>query len=87
MLVPCYQNALNIFFTVLFLALYTVVVNTRNPNGAIQTVEVFLFAMVFGFFLGEIALMFPHRKLNTADNSRKFGLRKMGLTNVYDVFP
>ena len=56
--VPRYQNFLNIFFTILFLILYTIAVNTPNAIGEIDFVEGFLFAFVFGFFFDEISRMY-----------------------------
>jgi hypothetical protein len=56
--VPRYQNLLNLFFTLLFLVLYTIVVNTPNPSGRFDFVEGLLFAFVFGFFFDEIAKLF-----------------------------
>lgn len=55
MIVPRYQNAINVFFMFLFLILYTIVVNTPNKPGNFDAVEALLFAFVFGFFVDEVS--------------------------------
>jgi hypothetical protein len=55
--VPRYQNAINVFFTFLFLILYTLVVNTPNKTGGFDALEALLFAFVFGFFFDEVTKM------------------------------
>ena len=52
---PCYQNAVQIFFSVLFLALYTGAINTINPTGDLDIVEGALYIMTFGFICDEIS--------------------------------
>ena len=42
MRVPMYQNALQILFSLIYLALYSGAINTVNPGGDIDIVEVFL---------------------------------------------
>ena len=56
--VPLYQNLANLFFTLLFLVLYTVSVNTPNDKGMIDTAEGFLFAFALGFFFDELTKMY-----------------------------
>jgi len=56
-LVPRYLNLLNLFSTVFFLILYTIVVNTPNEAGEIDFAEGLLFAFVFGFFFDEVSRM------------------------------
>lgn len=51
---PVYQNALQIFFSVLFLALYTAVINTVNPSGDLDVVEGLLYLMTLGFIADEL---------------------------------
>jgi len=58
-LVPRYLNSLHLFFTVFFLVLYTMVVNTPNEAGEIDFAEGLLFAFVFGFFFDEVSRMSP----------------------------
>jgi len=67
--VPQYQNLLNLWFMFLFLALYTITVNTPNPKGGIDFMEGCLFAFVFGFFLDEVTkmLFLPSANVNAID--------------------
>jgi hypothetical protein len=57
--VPLYQNVLNLFFTLLFVLLYTIAVNTPTEKGDFDIVEGFLFAFALGFFFDEITKMYP----------------------------
>ncbi len=52
---PVYQNAVQIFFSVLFLALYTGAINTINSTGDLDVVEGVLYIMTFGFICDEFA--------------------------------
>ena len=52
---PRYQNAVQVFFSVLFLALYTGAINTINRKGDLDVVEGVLYAMTLGFMCDEIA--------------------------------
>ncbi|ODH27530.1 hypothetical protein ACO22_04164 [Paracoccidioides brasiliensis] len=52
---PIYQNAVQIFFSLLYLALYTGVINTINPSGDLDIVEGLLYLMTLGFICDEIA--------------------------------
>ncbi|KAJ9234721.1 hypothetical protein DTO169E5_6434 [Paecilomyces variotii] len=52
---PIYQNACQIFFSLLYLALYTGVINTVNPSGDLDFVECILYAMTLAFICDEIA--------------------------------
>lgn len=52
---PVYQNAVQIFFSVLFLALYTGAINTINSTGDLDVVEVILYFMTAGFIFDEVA--------------------------------
>src|SRR5271169_3636140 len=58
MVVPLYQNLLNLFLTLLFMILYTISVNTPNDKGEIDVVEGFLFAFALGFFFDEVIKMY-----------------------------
>lgn len=51
---PTYQNAVQIFFSVLYLALYTGVINTVNPTGDLDVVEAILYIMTLGFICDEV---------------------------------
>jgi hypothetical protein len=55
--VPLYQNLLNLFFTLLFMVLYTITVNTPNERRDIDFVEGCLFAFALGFFFDEVTKM------------------------------
>lgn len=52
---PRYQNALQIFVSVLYLALYTVAINTINSTGDLDVVEGILYLMTAGFIFDEIS--------------------------------
>ncbi|EED19700.1 potassium ion channel Yvc1, putative [Talaromyces stipitatus ATCC 10500] len=55
MRVPLYQNALLIFFSLLYLALYTNVINTVNPDGDIDVAEGILYTMTLSYLCDEFA--------------------------------
>ncbi|PGG95732.1 hypothetical protein AJ79_09905 [Helicocarpus griseus UAMH5409] len=52
---PIYQNAVQVFFSLLYLVLYTQVINTINPSGDIDVVESFLYIMTLGFICDELS--------------------------------
>ena len=54
MRVPFYQNGLQIFFSVIYVALYTGAINSINPTGDLDVVEGFLYIFTFGFLCDEI---------------------------------
>lgn len=56
--VPLYQNLLNLFFTLLFMVLYTITVNTPNERRDIDFVEGCLFAFALGFFFDEVTRLY-----------------------------
>lgn len=51
---PVYQNVCQIFFSLVFLALYTAVMNTVNPSGDLDVVEGILYIMTLAFIADEI---------------------------------
>ena len=55
MRVPRYQNTVQIFFSILYLALYTVAINTINNTGDIDVVEGILYLMTAGFVFDEVS--------------------------------
>ncbi|KMU75847.1 hypothetical protein CISG_05244 [Coccidioides immitis RMSCC 3703] len=55
MRVPIYQNAVQIFFSLLYLVLYTVVINTINSTGDLDVVEGILYLMTFAFICDEVS--------------------------------
>lgn len=52
---PVYQNIVQIFFSVLYLVLFTVAINTINPSGDLDVVEGILYIMTLGFICDEIS--------------------------------
>ncbi|KAK4690831.1 hypothetical protein P7C71_g6047, partial [Lecanoromycetidae sp. Uapishka_2] len=52
---PLYQNAVQIFFSLFYLALYTGAINTINAKGDLDIVEGVLYLMTAGFVFDEIA--------------------------------
>ena len=52
---PVYQNTVQIFFSLLYLVLYTVAVNTINANGDLDVVEGILYLMTAGFICDELS--------------------------------
>ena len=52
---PRYQNAVQIFFSLLYLALYTGAINTINSTGDLDVVEGILYLMTAGFMFDELA--------------------------------
>lgn len=52
---PVYQNAVQIFFSVLYLMLYSQVINTINVTGDLDIVEGILYLFTLGFFADELS--------------------------------
>ncbi|OTB10087.1 hypothetical protein K445DRAFT_323316 [Daldinia sp. EC12] len=52
---PMYQNAFQLIISLIYLALYTGAINTINPGGDLDFVEVTLYAFTFGFIFDELA--------------------------------
>lgn len=52
---PVYQNIVQIFFSLLYLVLYTIAINTINPSGDLDVVEGILYIMTVGFICDEIS--------------------------------
>ena len=52
---PLYQNVAQIFFSLLYLALYTAAINTINSTGDLAIVEGVLYIMTAGFMFAAIA--------------------------------
>lgn len=50
---PVYQNTVQIFFSLLYLVLYTIAINTINARGDLDVVEGVLYLMTFGFIADE----------------------------------
>jgi hypothetical protein len=51
---PMYQNAAQLLFSVLYLALYTMAINSINANGVLDTAEILLYIFTFGFICDEL---------------------------------
>jgi len=52
---PVYQNATQIIISLLYLGLYTGVINTVNSDGDLDIVEIILYIFTFGFLCDEFA--------------------------------
>jgi hypothetical protein len=73
MRVPVYQNALLIFFSLLYLALYTAVINTVNPDGDIDVAEGILYTMTVSYICDELTKFW------------KIGRYYIGFWNVFNL--
>lgn len=51
---PMYQNAAQLLISLIYLALYTGAINTINPSGDLDVVEVLLYISTFGFICDEL---------------------------------
>lgn len=69
---PQYQNAVQVFFSLLFLTLYTIAINTINSRGDLDVVEGVLYVMTAGFMFDEISKLW------------KVGRYYMGFWNVFN---
>lgn len=72
MRVPLYQNSLLIFFSILYLGLYTAVINTVNPDGDIDIAEGILYTMTLSYLCDEFTKIF------------KIGKYYIGFWNVFN---
>lgn len=70
---PLYQNSVQIFFSLLFLVLYTIAINTINATGDLDIVEGVLYLMTFGFLCDE------------ATKFWKVGRYYIGFWNVFNL--
>ncbi|KAK9374843.1 uncharacterized protein V1513DRAFT_444587 [Lipomyces chichibuensis] len=52
---PLYQNALQLFFSIVYLGLYTGAVNTANPSRGFDAVEGLLYVFTLGYIFDEVA--------------------------------
>jgi hypothetical protein len=50
---PLYQNICQILFSLIYLAVYTAVINTVNPTGDLDVAEAILYGMTLGFICDE----------------------------------
>ncbi|OTA81272.1 hypothetical protein M434DRAFT_401422 [Hypoxylon sp. CO27-5] len=51
---PMYQNAFQLIISIIYLALYTGAINTINPGGDLDFVEVLLYIFTLGFIFDEL---------------------------------
>ncbi|KAI4863804.1 hypothetical protein F4820DRAFT_425896 [Hypoxylon rubiginosum] len=51
---PMYQNAFQLIISILYLALYTGAINTINPGGDLDFVEILLYIFTIGFLFDEL---------------------------------
>ncbi|KAI2614776.1 uncharacterized protein GGS25DRAFT_65472 [Hypoxylon fragiforme] len=51
---PIYQNAFQLIMSIIYLALYTGAINTINPDGDLDFVEILLYVFTFGFLFDEL---------------------------------
>lgn len=58
---PRYQNALQIAISFVFLALYTVAINTINKSGELDIIESVLYIFTAGFIFDEITKLWKDR--------------------------
>ncbi|THV45257.1 hypothetical protein BGAL_0510g00010 [Botrytis galanthina] len=70
---PVYQNATQIIFSLIYLALYTGAINTVNPSGDLDIVEIILYIFTAGFICDE------------ASKFWKVGRYYIGFWNVFNV--
>ncbi|KAI9696719.1 MAG: hypothetical protein M1836_005081 [Candelina mexicana] len=70
---PVYQNTVQIFFSVLYLALYTGAINTINQRGDLDVVEGVLYIMTLGFICDEFSKFW------------KVGRYYVGFWNVFNI--
>ena len=70
---PLYQNAVQVFFSVLYLVLYTIAINTINNSGDLDVVEGVLYLMTAGFLFDEVSKLY------------KVGRYYIGFWNVFNL--
>ncbi|KAG0646364.1 vacuolar conductance [Hyphodiscus hymeniophilus] len=70
---PVYQNATQIIFSLAYLGLYTGAINTVNPTGDLDIIEIMLYIFTFGFLCDEFSKLW------------KVGRYYIGFWNVFNV--
>jgi hypothetical protein len=70
---PIYQNATQIIFSLIYLGLYTGAINTVNPKGDSDIVEILLYIFTFGFICDEFSKFW------------KVGRYYIGFWNVFNL--
>ncbi|ODQ64951.1 hypothetical protein NADFUDRAFT_46764 [Nadsonia fulvescens var. elongata DSM 6958] len=70
---PLYQNALQIFFSIIYLILYTASINTPNEaRGTFDSFEILLYILTLGFIVDEVTKLYH------------VGFRYIGFWNVFN---
>lgn len=70
---PIYQNATQIIFSLIYLGLYTGAINTVNPKGDLDIVEILLYIFTVGFLCDEFSKFW------------KVGRYYIGFWNVFNL--
>ncbi|KAF8423098.1 hypothetical protein EV426DRAFT_603846 [Tirmania nivea] len=70
---PVYQNAFQIFVSFIYLLLYTIAINTVDPERDVDIEEVFLYLFTFGFMIDECLKVW------------KIGRYYLGFWNVFNA--
>ena len=70
---PVYQNATQIIFSLIYLGLYSGAINTVNPTGDLDVIEIMLYIFTFGFLCDEFSKLW------------KVGRYYIGFWNVFNV--
>jgi len=70
---PVYQNATQIVFSLVYLGLYTGAINTVNPTGDLDIIEILLYIFTAGFLADEMSKVW------------KVGRFYIGFWNVFNV--
>ncbi|KAG4418479.1 hypothetical protein IFR04_008373 [Cadophora malorum] len=70
---PVYQNATQVVFSLIYLGLYTGAINTVNPTGDLDIVEIILYIFTFGFLCDEFSKFW------------KVGRFYLGFWNVFNL--
>ncbi|KAI0892074.1 hypothetical protein F4806DRAFT_285735 [Annulohypoxylon nitens] len=55
---PMYQNAFQLITSIIYLALYTGAINTINPGGDLDLVEILLYVFTIGFIFDELTKLY-----------------------------
>jgi cation-transporting ATPase 13A1 len=70
---PLYQNATQIIISLIYLGLFTGAINTVNPTGDLDIIEILLYIFTFGFLCDEFSKVW------------KVGRYYIGFWNVFNV--
>lgn len=70
---PIYQNATQVIFSLIYLALYTQVINSVNPTGDLDVVEGLLYVFTCGFLCDQVSKIY------------KVGFKYLGFWNIFNL--